>query len=333
MKGPICACLSAAEALAASGGLPVNLRFLLEGEEEVGSPHLESFVTTRRDALTAEVCLNVDAGMLAAGIPSITYGLRGIAYFELRVRGPKHDLHSGQFGGAVHNPAIVLAELIAGMHDRAGRVTLPGFYSRVRPLEADERAELGRLPGGDAEVLEQTGVPALYGEKGYTVVERTGARPTLDVNGLLSGFTGEGSKTILPAAAMAKISMRLVPDQDPKEVKEQLEQYLRDKAPPTVAWELKDLAGADPAITRRDSPAVTAMKAAMQAAWGREPVFERSGGTIPVVAALQKRLGMESLLVGSSLPDDAMHSPNEKLHLPTWHRFIETLVHFFCNLG
>jgi acetylornithine deacetylase/succinyl-diaminopimelate desuccinylase-like protein len=164
-------------------------------------------------------------------------------------------------------------------------------------------------------------------------VERTGARPTLDVNGLLSGFTGEGSKTILPAVAMAKISMRLVPDQDPKQVREQLEQYLRDKAPPTVTWEIKDLAGADPAITRRDSPAVTAMKAAMQAAWGRDPVFERSGGTIPVVAALQKRLGMESLLVGSSLPDDAMHSPNEKLHLPTWHRFIETLVHFFCNLG
>ncbi len=332
MKGPICACLAAVDALVASGGMPVNLRFLLEGEEEVGSPHLESFVAARRDQLAAAVCLNPDAGMHGPGTPSITYGLRGLAYFELRVRGPRQDLHSGQFGGAVHNPAIVLCELIAGMHDSEGRITLPGFYDRVRPLDADERAELARLPGGEADVLAQSGAPALFGELGYSPVERTGARPTLDVNGMLSGFTGEGSKTILPATAMAKISMRLVPDQDPKEIRAQLEQYLKKNAPPTVTWHLADLAGSDPAITRRDSPSVAAMSAAMQAAWGRGPLFERSGGTIPIVAALQKRLGMESLLVGPSLPDDAMHGPNEKLHLPTWHRFIETLVHFFCNL-
>lgn len=332
MKGPVCASLAAIEALARSGGVPVNLRFLLEGEEEVGSPHLEPIVDAHRGRLAADVCLNPDAGMLAPGTPSITYGLRGLAYFELRVRGPKQDLHSGQFGGAVHNPAIVLAELIAGMHDSRGRVTLPGFYDRVRPLEAEERAELARLPSGEREVLAQSGAPALFGEEGYTPVERVGGRPTLEVNGLLSGFTAQGSKTVLPATAMAKISMRLVPDQDPKEVKAQLELYLRNNAPRTVSWELVELAGADPAITRRDSPAALAMGGAMEAVWGRRPLFERAGGTIAIVAMLQKRLGMESLLVGSSLPDDAMHSPNEKLHLPTWHRFIETLVRFFCRL-
>ncbi len=332
MKGPLCACLSAVESLASSGGMPVNLRFLLEGEEEVGSPHLDSVVAAHSERLAADVCLNVDAGMLAPDTPTITYGLRGLAYFEVRVRGPRQDLHSGAFGGAVHNPAIVLAELIAGMHDARGRVTLPGFYDRVRALDPEERAELARLPSGESDLLAQSGAPALFGEEGYTPVERIGARPTLDVNGLLAGFTGQGSKTVLPAAAMAKISMRLVPDQDPKEVRAQLESYLRKAAPPTVTWQIEDLAGAEPAITARDSPAVAAMSEAMEAVWGRRPLFERSGGTIPVVATLQKRLGMESLLVGSSLPDDAMHGPNEKLHLPTWHRFIEALVRFFCRL-
>jgi len=333
MKGPTCAALFAIEALVASGGVPVNLRFLLEGEEEIGSPHLEPVVKAHGDRLAADVCLNPDAGMLGLDAPSITYGLRGLAYFELRVRGPKQDLHSGQFGGAVHNPAIVLAELIAGMHDAKGRITLPGFYDRVQPLDPEERAELARLPSGEAELLAQSGAPALFGEKGYSPVERVGARPTLEVNGLLSGFTSEGSKTVLPATAMAKISTRLVPDQDPKEVRLQLEQYLKKKAPPTVSWELLDLAGADPAITRRDSPAVAAMSRAMETVWGKRALFERAGGTIAIVAMLQKRLGMESLLMGCSLPDDAMHSPNEKLHLPTWHRCIEALVHFFCNLG
>ncbi len=333
MKGPTCAALFAIEALVASGGVPVNLRFLLEGEEEVGSPHLEPVVTAHSERLAADVCLNPDAGMLGVDSPTITCGLRGLAYFELRVRGPKVDLHSGQFGGAVHNPAIVLAELIAGMHDAKGRITLPGFYDRVRPLGAEERAELARLPSGDADILAQSGAPALFGEEGYSAVERVGARPTLDVNGMLSGFTGEGSKTVLPATAMAKISTRLVPDQDPKEVKAQLEEYLKKKAPPTVAWELKDLAGTDAAITRRDSPAVAAMSRAMEAVWGKRPLFERAGGSIAVVAMLQKKLAMESLLMGCSLPDDAMHSPNEKLHLPTWHKCTEAFVRFFCYLA
>ncbi len=333
MKGPTCAALFAIEALVASGGVPVNLRFLLEGEEEIGSPHLEPVVTAHKERLAADVCLNPDAGMLGPDSPTITYGLRGLAYFELRVRGPKVDLHSGQFGGAVHNPAIVLAELIAGMHDAKGRITLPGFYDRVRPLGAEERAELARLPSGDAEILAQSGAPALFGEQGYSAVERVGARPTLDVNGMLSGFTGEGSKTVLPATAMAKISTRLVPDQDPKEVKAQLEKYLKKKAPPTVTWELKDLAGTDAAITRRDSPAVSAMSRAMEEVWGKRPLFERAGGSIAVVAMLQKKLAMESLLMGCSLPDDAMHSPNEKLHLPTWHKCTEAFVRFFCNLA
>ncbi len=231
MKGQVVATLKAIESIMKNGGLPVNVKFIIEGEEEIGSPSLVSFMEAHKDMLAADFCLNPDAGMLGADKPSIAYALRGLAYFELRVFGPDHDLHSGQYGGAVRNPANTLAALIAGMKDENGRVTLPGFYDKVRPLDEEERAELARLPMDEAFYLEQTGAPALWGETGYSSVERVGARPSLDVNGLLSGFTGKGAKTVLPAWAMAKISMRLVPDQDPAEVRQQLLRYLEENAP------------------------------------------------------------------------------------------------------
>ena len=226
MKGQVVASFKAVEAYAHTGDLPINVKFIIEGEEEIGSPSLEKFLAENKDMLSSDFAINPDTGMIDAYTPTITYGLRGLAYFELRVTGPEHDLHSGIFGGAVHNPAQVLCELIAGMHDKNGRVTLPDYYDSVRSLDDEERAELARLPLDESFYLEQTGAPELFGETGYTAYERVGARPTLEINGLLSGFTGEGSKTVLPAKAMAKISMRLVPNQNPDEVYKQFMRYL-----------------------------------------------------------------------------------------------------------
>ncbi len=333
MKGQVMVTLKAVEALARRGVLPVNVKFLVEGEEEIGSPSLDGFIANHRELLACDFALNPDTGMLGADIPTITYGLRGLAYFELRVSGPAHDLHSGLYGGAVHNPAQVLCELIAGMHDAQGRITLPGFYDRVIELSVDERAELARLPADDAFYLLQTGVPALYGEAGFTAMERVGARPTLEVNGLFSGFTGTGSKTVLPAKAMAKISMRLVPDQDPVEVHQQLLSYLGEHAPVTVHWEVIPMASGPASITDRCYPAVGALYRALEATWGKRPVFRREGGSVPVVAQMHKLLGVESVLTGFGLPDDNLHAPNEKLYLPGYYRGIEALIRFFCILG
>jgi acetylornithine deacetylase/succinyl-diaminopimelate desuccinylase-like protein len=228
MKGQIVVSMKAVEAYKRTSELPVNIKFIIEGEEEIGSTNLEAFIRDHQDLLACDLSLNPDSGMLGAETPTITYGLRGLAYFELRLTGPTQDLHSGLFGGAVHNPAQVLCELIAGMHDEQGRVTIPGYYDKVRPISQEERSELARLPMDDDFYLRGSGVPRLYGEAGYSPVERVGARPTLEINGLLSGFTGEGSKTVLPSKAMAKISMRLVPDQDHDEVHQQLLRYLEE---------------------------------------------------------------------------------------------------------
>ncbi|MFN3741855.1 MAG: dipeptidase [Anaerolineales bacterium] len=329
MKGQVMLTLKALESLAQGGGLPINFKVLIEGEEEIGSPSLEGFLREHKDMLHCDFAFNPDAGMLGADKPTITYGLRGLAYFELRIYGPAHDLHSGVYGGVVHNPAQALAELIAGMHDAEGRVTLPGFYDKVRPLSDDERAELARLPIGDEFFLEQTGAPALYGEAGYTAVERVGARPTLEINGLKAGFIGNGAKTVLPAMAMAKISMRLVPDQEPRDVEQQLRRYLEERASRTVRWELLSLHGGRPSISRRDTPWVQALAEALEAVYGRKPYFRREGGSIPVVAQMQEILGVESVITGFGLPDDNLHAPNEKQNLPNWYRGIEAVIRFF----
>lgn len=332
MKGQVLACLKAVEAIVRTDRLPVNIKWLIEGEEEIGSEHLDGFIKQNKELLASDFCLNADAGMLSADEPSITTGLRGLAYFELRVHGPTKDLHSGLFGGIIHNPAQVLAELIAGMHDRTGRVTLPGFYAKVRRLAAGERREFARLPLTKKMYLQQTGVPELWGEPNFTPPERLGARPTLEVNGLLSGFTGTGSKTVLPAWAMAKISCRLVPDQTEADTTQQLRAYLGQRAPKDVRWDLKYLHGARPALVNTDNPGVRAMSAALKDVWGKAPHFLREGGTIGVVAQLQRHLGLESVLFGFALPESDAHSPNEKLHLPTWQRGIEALIRFFYHL-
>ena len=333
MKGQVLATFSAIESAMKSGEMPVNLKFLLEGEEEIGSKHLEPFLKKHAEKFKADLSLNPDAGMLGIDMPTITYGLRGLAYFEIHVWGPKADLHSGLFGGAVHNPAQALAELIAKMHDEKGRITLPGFYDSVRPFSEAERADFARLPGGDEHYLIETGVPALWGEQGYTSAERVGARPTLEVNGLLSGWTGPGSKTVLPAKAMAKISCRLVPDQIPAEVMKQMVRFMEENAPKTVKWEVKDLTSSPTAIADLNNPGVKAMDQAMEAAWGKRPFYRREGGSIGAVAMLQQICGVESVLVGMGLPSDNVHSPNEHLHLPTWYKGIDAFIHFFYNLG
>jgi acetylornithine deacetylase/succinyl-diaminopimelate desuccinylase-like protein len=333
MKGQVVITLKAVEALVKAGGMPVNVKFMIEGEEEIGSPSLDKFIAGNKALLACNFALNPDTGMISADAPTITYGLRGLAYFELRLFGPEHDLHSGVFGGAVHNPAQVLCELIAGMHDAQGRVTLPGFYDKVIPLDEEERAEFSLLPMDDALYLKQTGAPALRGEAGYSATERIGGRPTLEVNGLLSGFTGEGSKTVLPARAMAKISMRLVPDQHPEEVYQQLLSYLEQNAPPTVRWEVSKLAGGQASITDRHHPAVGVLYQALEKTWGKRPLFKREGGSVPVVAQMRSVLGVESVLTGFGMPDDNAHAPDEKLHIPTFYRGIDAMIRFFGLLA
>lgn len=333
MKGQIMATVHAVEAVLSTGPLPVNVKFILEGEEEIGSPSLPAFLEEHADLLACDLALNPDTGTLAPDLPTITYALRGLAYFEIRLHGPDHDLHSGVFGGVVHNPAQALCELIAGMHDAQGRITLPGFYDRVIPLSTEEREELSRIPTDEAYYLMETGAPALWGEAGFTPTERVGARPTLEVNGLLSGFTGEGSKTVLPAWAMAKLSMRLVPDQDPDEVHQQLLVYLQTNVPPSIRWEVKKMAGGPASLSRRDSVGVQALTQAMEAVWGKRPIFKREGGSVPVVTHFQEFLGVESVNTGFAMPGDNMHSPNEKLHLPTWYNGIDTFIYFLFNLA
>lgn len=332
MKGQDVAVFSALEAITQTGTLPVNVKFLIEGEEEIGSPSLDKFIVEHKDLLKCDVALNPDAGMIGMEYPTITYGLRGLACFELRIYGPSSDLHSGLYGGVVHNPAVALAELIAGMHDANGTVLLPGFYDDVPPLSAEERAEFARLPMDMEHFIEMTGVPKLWGEAEYTPLERVGARPTLEVNGMLSGFTGQGIKTVLPAQAMAKITCRLVPHQDTEKVYRSLQKYLEQNAPKTIRWELIKMHGGPASISDRNSAAVQAMAAALETVWGSKTLFRREGGSIPVVAQMQSILGVESVLTGFGLPDDNLHAPNEKQHLPTWYKGIDALIHFFFNL-
>ena len=333
MKGQMLVALDAFESISASGNLPINFKFLFEGEEEIGSPNLAPFLETHSELLHCDFAINPDTGTLAPDIPCITYALRGLAYMELRVYGPDHDLHSGTFGGAVLNPAQALCELIAGMHDDLGRVTLPGFYEKVRSIDKSEQDELAKLPIGDPYYLEATGAPALYGEDGYSTIERLGVRPTLEVNGLLSGFTGEGAKTVLPSWAMAKISTRLVPDQQPADVYQQMKSYLDSTAPKEIRWNLIPMHGGPASISDRSSKYIKALERALETVWQKPPVYKREGGSVPVVSDFQKILGVETVNTGFSMPDDNMHSPNEKLHLPTWYRGIDTFIHFYFNLA
>ena len=315
------------------GAPPVNVKCLFEGEEEVGSPNLHPFVVHYKELLAADLALISDSHILGKDRPAIVYGLRGMAYVEVEVTGPASDLHSGAYGGAVHNPVNALCQMIGSLHDRQGRITIPGFYDRVRDLSPEEREELTKLPFDRAAWLKRTGVSQEWGEQGYSIVERVGARPTLDVNGIWGGYIQPGAKTVLPSKAYAKISMRLVPDQDPAEIFAHIRQHLQTIAPPTVSVEVRDLHGGSPAVVRRDSPAMQAAVQAYAAGFGTEPVFMREGGSIPVVATFQRELGIETILMGFGLPDDNLHAPNEKVHLPNLYRGMETVIHFLQLLG
>lgn len=329
MKANGVAVLKALEASIKNGGLPVNVKVIFEGEEEIGSTNLGPFLEKNKDKLKCDLVLSVDAVIAKRDLPSLAYGVRGILYLEVWVQGPVHDLHSGEFGGAIHNPAQVLCELIAGTHDANGHVTLPGFYDQVRVLPAEERAELAHIPYSEEEFREAAGVEQTFGEKGYSTSERLGARPTLEVNGLLSGFTGKGTKTVLPSKAMAKISMRLVPYQNPAVIEQGFREYMQRNAPPTVKWEVKHLASADAALVDRGSFGMRSASAALRTTFGVDPVFRLEGGSLPLVNLVKAKLGVEAIMMGFALPDDNFHAPNERFYLPNYYRGIETYIHFF----
>lgn len=332
-KGQLLTHVEAADACASTTGLPVNLRYVFEGEEEVGSPNLGPWLSAHRAELDADVAVISDTAIVGPGQPSIVYGLRGLAYFEIELQGPRRDLHSGQFGGAVLNPATALAHVLASLQDREGRVLIDGFYDDVRPLSAEERAELAQVPLDASAFREATGEAGGWGEPGYSLVERIGARPSLDVNGLVSGWTGEGAKTVLPARATAKLSMRLVPDQDPDRVEAQLRAHLEAVAPAGARLELRSLHGARPAICDREHPAMRAASRAYGAVFGSAPVFTREGGSIPVVNDLAEQLGLQTVLMGFGLPDDNLHAPDEKLDVVQYERGVETVIAFLHELA
>jgi len=334
-KGQLMAVVAAAEAYLETGRrLPINLKIVLEGEEEVLGPNLAELVRRRRDLLAADAVLICDEAMADRETPQILYGVRGNLYLELEVRGPAHDLHSGTYGGAVDNPFNALVHLLAQLHDPVSRrVTVPGFYDRVRPLSEAERALLAQVPATDEVTCHLTGAPALAGEVGYTTTERASVRPTFDIHGMPGGFTSKGHKTVIPARAAAKFSMRLVPDQDPREIAGLVESYLRSVAPPTVNLIIHNLGMALPAVIDYQAPAIQAMAGAFVRVFGKPPVYMRSGGSLPIVREFQDQLGVPVVLTGFGLPDDSAHAPNEKLHLPTFYRGIETLIHYYALLA
>ena len=308
--------------------LPCNVKFCLEGEEEIGSEHLDDFLKTHQSLLKADQVMISDTSMFDYEVPSICYGLRGLAYLEVEVSGANTDLHSGSFGGTVGNPIHILTSMITQLHDRNEKITVPGFYKDVRPLSKQERANFKKLPFSDKKYSKMLGVKALVGEKGYSTLERMWARPTLDCNGIWGGYTGEGAKTVIPNKAYAKISMRLVPNQKPEKIAKLFEKYLYQIAPKSVTIKIKNLHGGNPAITPLDSPGVKAAFLAMEKAFGKKPVYQMEGGSIPIVLSFKEILGLETVLMGFGLPDENSHAPNEKLNLNNFHRGILSAAYF-----
>lgn len=332
-KGQMFAHVKAVEAMLSEGGrLPVNVKMIFEGEEEVGSPSLEPFVLGHKNLLAATSSVISDGRIVDADTPSLVYALRGMAYMEFRIKGPKRDLHSGSYGGSVHNTAQLVAEIIASMHDRNGVVTISGFYDKVRMLSSEERGELKRVPYSLAQWQEETGLTTPWGEQEYTFLERTTARPTCEINGMWGGFQGEGGKTIIPAEAGAKVSMRLVPDQDPQEIAELFRAHVRSFVPADYQLEVLEHVHGMPAITPIDSKEIKAASRAYQATWGKPPVFTREGGSIPIVLTFQQELGTPVVLMGFGLADN-VHSPNEHFRLEHFYRGIETIIRYYHYLS
>ncbi len=334
-KGQLFTHLMALEAFVkAGGGLPVNVKLLLEGEEEIGSPTLEPFLEAHKDQLSADAAVISDSAFFAEGVPSITYALRGLAYVELIVRGPTRDLHSGLYGGAVANPANALARMVGLMHDDAGRVTIPGFYDDVRPLGDDERLAWDELPFDEVALAHEAGVKTLAGgELGLPVLERMWARPTLDCNGIVGGYTEKGSKTIIPAEATAKISMRLVPDQRPEKIVEGFAQFVAEHVPPGLSVEVVVNAEASPVLLASDSPAMAAARDAYAEAFGCQPTLIRCGASVPVTEQIQRLLGIDAVMMGFGLPSDQLHSPNERFALAQLYQGAVASAAFLHNLA
>ncbi|HTI72657.1 MAG TPA: dipeptidase [Candidatus Limnocylindria bacterium] len=332
-KGQHLAHLNAVEAyLKTNTPLPCNLTFLIEGEEEVGSTELYKFLPQHTKELACQAVVISDNGIPSLKSPALTYSLRGIAALEIRIDGPSRDLHSGLFGGSVENPAMALAQLLAKMRDAKGRITVPGFYDDVAPLSKFERAQLAKLPYKESAYKKLTGVPELFGEAGFTADERRTARPTFEINGLTSGYQGEGSKTIIPAWASAKITIRLVPNQKPAKILAAVKKHLKSLCPPTVRLTIKNGHGGEPYIVPPDGPLAQAAVRAMSAGFGHPTLLMREGGSIPIVSAFKRDLKVDTLLLGMALPDDNAHSPNEKFDLDAYAAGMRMGVHLWPEL-
>lgn len=328
-KGQLWMQVKAFEAMCATGTLPCNVKFMLEGEEEIGSESLYGFCRQNKKLLKADIILVSDTSMLSMETPSITCGLRGLTYMEVEVTGPDKDLHSGLFGGAVANPANMLARLVAGLVDSEGRVTIPGFYDDVRALTPAERRAFNKAPFDLAAYKRSLQIGAVEGEAGFTTLERTGIRPSLDVNGIWGGYTGEGTKTVIPSKASAKISMRLVPNQDYCKIAKLFEKHFRKMAPKSVRVEVKFLHGGMPYVAPTDMPAYKAAERAVTEAFGRKPLPFYSGGSIPIISGFESILGIKSLLLGFGLAEDAIHSPNESYGLEQFYKGLKTIPLFY----
>lgn len=327
-KGQFYMHVKALEIMIKTNTLPCNIKFMIEGEEEVGSNNLGVFLKDNKDRLKADVVLISDTSMISMENPSLDTGLRGLAYMEVEVTGPNRDLHSGVYGGAVANPATILAKMIASLHDDNNHITIPGFYDGVLELSDAERKELNKAPFDEAEYKKDLGVDELWGEKGYSTIERTGIRPTLEVNGIWGGYTGEGAKTVLPGKAFAKISMRLVPNQDWQQISDLFKAHFEKIAPKSVKVKVMAHHGGSPYVTPTDHVAFKAASKAITATFGKEPIPVRGGGSIPIVALFEKVLGLKTVLMGFGLDSDNLHSPNEKYGLENFYKGIETIPYF-----
>ncbi len=328
-KGQMYMHVKAFEAMIQSNELPCNVKFMIEGEEEVGSENLGVFVKNNHDRLKADVILVSDTGMIANDVPSITTGLRGLSYVEVEVTGPNRDLHSGLYGGCVVNPINILSKMIASLHDENNHITIPGFYDKVVELSDEERAEMAKAPFSKEGYCKALDIADVYGEKGYSTLERGSIRPTLDVNGIWGGYTGEGAKTVIASKAYAKISMRLVPDQDPNEITQLFMDHFSTLAPEGATVKVTPHHGGEPAVTPIDSDGYRAASMAYEKTFGKKPIPMRSGGSIPIVAMFEKELGIKTILMGFGLDSDAIHSPNEHYGLFNYYKGIETIPYFF----
>ena len=328
-KGQLFMHLKAMEAMLACGELPCNVKFLLEGEEEVGSDNLGDFCEEHKDLLACDVVLISDTSIIANDVPSVTVGLRGLSYVEVEVTGANKDLHSGVYGGAVANPINILCEMIAGMKDENGHITIPGFYDKVEVLSENVRAEMNKAPFNLEHYKKELDIDDVEGEAGYTTLERTSIRPTLDVNGIWGGYIGEGAKTVLPSKAFAKISMRLVPHQDSDNITELFKNYFESVAPSSVRVKVHPHHGGSPAVTPTDTPEYLAAHRAMEATFGKPPIPVRGGGSIPIVALFEEILSAKTVLMGFGLDSDDIHSPNEHFGLFNFYKGIETIPHYY----